>query len=273
MTYDALEHDYSPSCYAHDFQGTLRRQAAAGQRLVERFAPRHLRYADDPAARMDLFVPKGDGAWPLMAFIHGGYWQELDHGAANFLAEYYLSRGMAFASLGYGLAPRVSIETMVTQCGEGLRLLRSRADAFGLTGSWVLGGHSAGAQLACRVAANEARAGDGVPIDTLVLVSGIYDLTPLVTTYVNKPLALDRRRARALSPFHDEPGCLPPMQIVIAEHDTPAFRRQGRDFLDAVRSAGGVAVLEDLEGCDHFDVLEHPRFASITALPGRAATL
>ncbi|SHK76073.1 alpha/beta hydrolase [Halomonas caseinilytica] len=249
---DALDREYSPSHYARDVAATLARQAAMGRQVVERHAPCRLGYGDDPLARLDLFVPRGDGPWPLMAFIHGGYWQELDHTATDFLAERYLARGMAFASLGYGLAPATSIETMGEQCARGLAEARTALDARGGVDAVTLGGHSAGAQLACRVA-DEA----GKDIDALLLVSGVYDLTPLVDTYVNVPLSLDPAQARALSPLFGELTGLPPSRVLIAEHDSPAFRRQGRDFVSALNAAGGRAELVDLPDCDHFDILDH----------------
>lgn len=252
---EALERDYSPSRFARDPQATLARQASLGQQVVTDHGAQRLTYTENPAACLDLFVPEGKGPWPLMAFIHGGYWQELDHTATNFLAERYLARGVAFASLGYGLAPRVSVEMMVEHCRLGVQTLMARASELGLETRLMLGGHSAGAQLACRVAMAEV-ATARTKISSLLLVSGVYDLRPLVETYVNAPLGLDIDRARTLSPRFDDLAELPPTHIVIAEHDTPAFRHQSCDFHAAVQQAGGVSRLEDLAGCDHFDVLE-----------------
>ncbi|MFG6138094.1 alpha/beta hydrolase [Halomonas sp. B23F22_10] len=258
----ARDHAYSPSRFARGVEATLARQAHAGRALAARHRPLELVDGDDADARLDLFLPEGvsgrmsesegGGSWPLMAFIHGGYWQELDHTASDFLAERYLARGMAFASLGYGLAPGTAIETMIAQCARGLAMAREALEARGGAGRVILGGHSAGAQLACRVAA-EAKG----EVDELLLVSGVYDLTPLVDTYINAPLGLDRTRARALSPRFGDLAGLPPCRVVIAERDPPAFRSQGRDFAVALEAAGGVVELTDLAGCDHFDVLDH----------------
>ncbi|MDT8894621.1 alpha/beta hydrolase [Halomonas sp. I1] len=252
MTDEARDHAYSPSRFARDDEATLARQAAEGAELVIRHRPRRLDDGEEPAAQLNLFVPEGAGPWPLMAFIHGGYWQALDHTATDFLAERYLARGMAFASLGYGLAPETSIETMSEQCARGLAVALAALGEYGGAGFVTLGGHSAGAQLACRVAAE-----GGTRLDGLLLVSGVYDLTPLVDTYVNAPLGLDRARARALSPLFGELAELPPSRVMIAEHDPPAFRAQGRDFVAALHAAGREALLVDLPGCDHFDVLDH----------------
>lgn len=262
MSQEALNQEYSPSFYAPDYEAVLARQAARGHALVEAHAPQRLQYGKDPAACLDLFVPEGKGPWPLMVFIHGGYWQELDHTATNFLAERYLALGMAFASVGYGLAPRVSIETMIEQCHQGLSAAVTQLQTQGGHGKLILGGHSAGAQLAFWVATAQAKAGDGPAIDELLLVSGVFDLTPLTDTYVNAALGLDAPRARALSPHFATLSGLPPAHIIIAENDPPAFRRQSHDFSLAVLNAGGVSQLRDLPGCHHFDVLDHLGAAS-----------
>lgn len=272
MTEHNLDQLYSPSHYADDFLATLASQAEAGAALRAERAPITLSYgenaygdkadSDDWAARLHLFVPEHrserTAPWPLMVFIHGGYWQELDHTATDFMARRYLDQGMAFASLGYGLAPRVSIETMVSQCRHGLRALMAQADELGLAPCPLLGGHSAGAHLACQVALAEAAGGDETSIDIaeLLLVSGIYDLRPLVATYVNQPLGLDEARAGTLSPLLAELSRLPPVRLMVAEHDSPAFHRQAEDFAVALRAAGVNVGLEELPGCDHFDVLD-----------------
>ncbi|MCC5903788.1 MAG: alpha/beta hydrolase [Halomonas sp.] len=252
MTQTPQDLAYSPSHFARDFEATLARQAASGHNLVARHQPMTLNVGDDPAACQHVFVPKGDGPWPLMVFIHGGYWQELDNTATDFLAERYLAKGIAFTSLGYGLAPQTSITTMINQCTQGLEAAYSALTNKGGVTSITLGGHSAGAQLAYWVAASCKP-----PIDKLLLVSGVYDLIPLVSTYVNKPLGLDQAQARALSPQFADLNALPPCQIVIAEKDPPTFRQQGHDFVTALRTANIQVELLDLPDCDHFDVLEH----------------
>ncbi|WP_447556303.1 alpha/beta hydrolase [Vreelandella sp. EE22] len=240
---------YSPSRFARDHEATLARQNEAGRTLAVRHAPVSVN-AGDPAG-FNLFIPDGEGPWPLMVFIHGGYWQALDHTATDFLAERYMARGMAFASLEYGLAPDTSIETMIEQCQQGLEAAWYALALRG--GAWTihLGGHSAGAQLAYWVAARGE-----VPIDKLVLVSGVYDLTPLVDTYVNAPLNLNHARARALSPQFGRLNGLPRCQVMIAENDPPTFHQQAKDFVAALLDANVPVDRVDFPGCDHFDVLD-----------------
>ncbi|PRY65821.1 arylformamidase [Vreelandella songnenensis] len=250
MTETPKDIAYSPSRFARDHEATLARQSEAGGALAERHPPVAVNPGE--ADSFNLFIPEGEGPWPLMVFIHGGYWQALDHTATDFLAERYLARGMAFASLEYGLAPETSIKTMIEQCQLGLEAACHALNHHG--GAWGihLGGHSAGAQLAYWVAARGT-----VPIDKLLLVSGVFDLTPLVDTYVNQPLGLSSTQAQALSPRFGRLDQLPPCQVVVAENDPPAFREQSHDFVTALRDAQVQAELLDVPGCDHFDVLDY----------------
>lgn len=247
------EQAYSPSRWARGFKATLTRQAELGTRLRERYPPSRLSYGAGPREGLNLFLPEGEGPWPLMVFVHGGYWQELDAAATDFMAAPWLARGWAFASLGYPLAPGAGIDAMVAACRQGAATLRREASALGLDGCIHLGGHSAGAQLALMSCLGEARL---TGIAGLWLISGIYDLRPLVGTYIDAPLGLDHQRAEQFSPLCQDLKGLPPLTLVHGEFDPPAFRAQGEALHERAR-VGGVAVeLRPLPDCDHFDILE-----------------
>lgn len=249
----AREKAYSPSRWARDFEASLARQAELGARLRERHPPRRLSYGAGPREGLNLFLPEGQGPWPLMVFLHGGYWQELDAAATDFMAVPWLGRGWAFASLDYPLAPGASLEAMVAACRQGMAALRREASALGLNGRLHLGGHSAGAQLALMSCLGEGRLSG---IESLWLISGIYDLRPLVGTYIDAPLGLDDERAARLSPLCQALRGLPPLTLVHGELDPPAFRAQGEALYERARAAGVAVKLCPLPDCDHFDILE-----------------
>lgn len=249
----AREHAYSPSRWARNFEATLIRQAKLGERLRERHSPERLAYGPGAMEQISLFVPESETPRPLMVFLHGGYWQELDATATDFMAAAWLQKGWAFASLDYPLAPGASIEDMVEACRRGVAMLRDTASEHRLDGRIHLGGHSAGAQLALM-----SCLGEGRPrcIDSLWLISGIYDLRPLVGTYINEPLGLNDERAERLSPLCRDLKGLPPLKLVHGELDPPVFRAQGKQLEEVARAKGVTSELVEIKGCDHFDVLE-----------------
>ncbi|GEK49858.1 alpha/beta hydrolase [Vreelandella venusta] len=250
----AREHAFSPSRWARDFEATLDRQAALGERLRESHPPKRLVYGTGPQEGLNLFVPEGEGPWPLMVFLHGGYWQELSAFAIDFMAFHWLEQGWAFASMDYPLAPNASIETMVASCRQGVKALRRESNSLGLNGRIHLGGHSAGAQLALMSCLGPERLSG---IESLLLASGIYDLRPLVGTYIDAPLGLDTERAERLSPLCQALQGLPPLQLVHGEFDPPAFRAQGQTLKAMAQVAGVEAELCTRPECDHFDVIEY----------------
>ncbi len=89
------------------------------------------------------------------------------------------------------------------------------------------------------------------------MVSGVYDLTPLLFTNVNDDIRLDEHGARALSPISQIPSSQIPMVVTVSENDTEEYRRQSLQWASAWAEVPGnlppvmVQVLER----NHFDVL------------------
>lgn len=270
MTRAELDRAYATRSLAPHGDATLQHQAEAGEAVVRDYRPRYLDYdydhgdgageMPDPVrdTSLDLFVPEGEGPWPLVAFIHGGYWQRLDHTAVNFMAPRFLERGMAFASLGYAIAPHAALDEMVVHCMRGLHAILEQAPALNLSGEIHLGGHSAGAQLAAMVPLAGARLSNlpPVPLSSLLLVSGVFDLEPIAQCFVNDALGLELAEARALSPMFLLGPELPATQILYAERDTFEFHRQSLAFAAELAGRGVAVRAACVEDCDHFDILD-----------------
>ena len=238
-----LEQQYAPSSVvggsSAPWEAQYRRRSAAardavGERLVE-------------MAGGSLLVEAGSPDAPLMIFIHGGYWQALSAAESLFPADDLLGLGWAYAALEYPLAPRTSIETMLGECASALaRLAGSRRRRV------VLVGHSAGAHLAAMLALAQR---PPMQIDTLVLISGIYDLRPLVDTSINRALRLDLDGAASLSPLLLPAQAHPDVLVAWGEIETEAFVEQSRSFATHLRSRGsGVRELQ-CSARNHFDVV------------------
>ncbi len=238
---DDLEREYSPSSRAGgsaepfiaDYQA---RSAAARERLAPRVCE---------VGAGTLLVEAGPGA-PLLVFVHGGYWQALSAADSLFLAPAALDRGWSYAAVEYTLAPAATLPAMVEECRTALGAL---AGALAMAPSaTVLSGHSAGAHLAAMVALVQP---SPLPLDLLLLVSGVYDLRPLVHTTVNDPLGLDEPSAAALSPMLLPLTAHPPTLVTWGENDTDAFKAQGRAFAQRL----GAATMES-PGHHHFDIVD-----------------
>lgn len=97
-----------------------------------------------------------------------------------------------------------------------------------------------------------------------LLVSGIYDLEPLISTSQNAPLHMTLEDAQRNSPqlrlevapaWPVGPAC--PVLVLVAQHDSPEFHRQSREFCETLRQVGFEASFQQLPGVDHFDIIEN----------------
>ena len=122
----------------------------------------------------------------------------------------------------------------------------------------ILSGSSAGAHLAACVlqaAADNAQGLNSQLFAQAILFSGVYDLRPLVDTYVNAPLGLNMATAATLSPGLNSNRCLPSCLVVWGANETSEFKRQSQQY--ATFLAADSVPVESLEIAqrNHFDVV------------------
>lgn len=125
----------------------------------------------------------------------------------------------------------------------------------------TIGGHSAGAHLITCLFTNVL----GEPINnkiirSLYLISGVYDLTPLVDTYVNEPLRLTKDEAKIVSPLHQTFGELHNndtlFHVIVGEHETPKFLEQSKLMYEKFKELNFKTDLQIHTNLDHFDIVE-----------------
>ncbi|MFI7194047.1 alpha/beta hydrolase [Nocardia nova] len=272
-----LDREYSPSSCAPGYRDTLsacaRSSAAA---LAELPSRRDLRYGPHPAETLHLF-PVDRATAPLLVFVHGGHWQESSKDDSCFPAPDLIAAGIAFAALGYGLAPARRIGEMVDAVRSGLDWIRAHAEELGIDpGRIVLSGSSAGAHL---VAAALTGAADGQPpVAGACLLSGVYDLEPVRHSYVNDAVRLTAREAHAHSPVHHLPLRAAAIVLARGQHETREYARQQRMFAAALHRAGQRCDELVVAGRDHFDLpldlgrAATPMGAAVRRMLGEPAT-
>ncbi len=271
------EREYSPSsCVGGDYQpfmAAYQEQSAAAREQAQALGGRWVegRYGELPAQRLDICLPParatlGTGARELpvaaLVFIHGGYWQALGAADSLFPAALCVQRGLAFVAVDYTLAPEGTVGGIVAECRAALAWVVANAAALGLDARrLVLAGSSAGAHLAAMVclpqgAQNPSAASQAVaPVRAAILVSGIYELEPLIGTSVNEALGLDEAQAAALSPLRQTLRGFPPTVVCWGDNETAAFKAQSRAMAQALQAAGTPVTRFEVPGRNHFDVI------------------
>lgn len=185
---------------------------------------------------------------PLLVYIHGGYWQRLSAADSLFNAADAVSLGVSLHAVDYTIAPEGTIEEMIEECIVDVECVLDDLAPSKV----VLAGCSAGAHLAAMCVRDPrlARRLDGV-----ALLSGIYDVRPLVVTPTNDPLGLDDARAARLSPL-----LLPAVPTgaavlcAVGRHESGEFIRQNADFAEHLGRAGCRVSSVVVGDRDHFDL-------------------
>lgn len=253
----ALDHAYSPSSVAPDFLHTLKAYGTRSDAVRASLGGGEaLRYG--PGGRETVWLydtPRHDA--PLLVFFHGGYWQEGDARDALFPVPALKASGIAYASIGYELAPEAGVQDIVARCAVALATVLRRHRERHPGARTVLSGSSAGAHLAASMMTIDWRAHgfDTTPFSAAVLLSGVYDLRPLVATYINAPLDMDEATALRCSPlFADLPAAVP-CSLCCGERETAEFGEQSRRMGERLEQAGVATRLLDIADRDHFDIV------------------
>jgi arylformamidase len=261
MSHAKLAQEYSPSScvddfmvYIHDY---INHSKAAFDQLP---CQSDLAYSSNEGEALDYFpVQTGQANAPLVVFIHGGYWQELSKNESCFMAPDIVKQGINLAVVDYTLAPEASINQMIAQCCRAVAWLLQQAQALGFDANKiVIAGSSAGGHLAASVLQAAQQHLHGLTprsIAGAILLSGIYDLRPLVNTYVNEPLKLTDEGAAALSPGLYSNQDLPPCVIAYGSNETQEFKRQSGEYHQQLLSDGVPSTCVEISQRNHFDVV------------------
>jgi acetyl esterase/lipase len=212
--------------------------------------PQHLdlTYGPRERNRIDYFAGKKDA--PVLAFIHGGYWQMRAKETFRFVAEGPLAHGFNVALIAYTLAPEAGLREIVDEVRAAIDYLHANAGVLGFDSArlyvsgWSAGGHLTAATL------------DHPAVRGGVAISGIFDLEPIRLSYLNDKLRLDEADVTALSPLRNLPQASPPLFVVHGTAELAELQRQARELAAARAEARLPGRLVPLEGHNHFTILE-----------------
>lgn len=185
---------------------------------------------------------------PLLIYIHGGYWQRLSAADSLFNADDAVRHGISLHAVEYTLAPHATLDQIINEC-----LIDVAHTIENLQPSRVvLAGCSAGAHLSAMCARDAVIA---PRLDAVVLLSGIYDLRPLVVTPTNDPLHLDENSATSMSPqLLNASTLLKKALLAVGRHESSEFIRQNAEYSEHLLQAGTTTECIVVENRDHFNL-------------------
>ena len=262
---DTLNREYSPSSCVDDINVYIRQyielsRDAKAQANAQGRLHNGLQYGEAETQRLDLYLPSTSPQSKLMVYIHGGYWQELSKEESSFAAPTFQQQGFHYAVIGYTLAPDASLSDIVEENRRAIAWLYTEASRFGYDPEQIyVCGSSAGAHLSMMML--QTKWSDylvdyqGNIIKGVCAVSGIYDLQPLLSTYVNEALKMDSVEAQANSPLLLPLPKAVPIIIAFGANETSEFKRQSQVMAQKLRAHGFAVRYQQIDGRNHFDVI------------------
>ena len=271
-----------PEQFRIDWRGFYERAEARTDAVRARWPHElDLSYGASERQRLDLYLPSStlpdsqSTGWPLLLFLHGGGFREGDPALYGYLAEPFLQRGIAFASVGYRLTPESYLPSTIGDVEDMLAWsLRNLPDRGVDTERLALTGHSAGAILTAHLAVRDdwlaQRALPGDLIKAAIPISGVYDFTDPADRREFFAAGADRSYS---SPIHQLSTTPPAMLIAYgSDENGPQYAADSQRLAEAIRSRGGRAEAQELAGMTHADTADalgdasSPLFGSVMAL-------
>lgn len=221
--------------------------------------------ADVNRNSLNLFLPEGKN-WPTMVFVHGGGWNEGDKNLKvagadvyNNIGRYFASQGIATAVINYGLLPKVDWRAQVLDVAKATGwIYRHIQEYHGDPHAIFLVGHSAGAQLASRVAL------DNSFLNSLGLspqiIRGVIPISGVGYNFLDKEMYqfgqkkdsiqenfhtddISRSFRKKLSPIFYAKRVSPPFLILYAAHDPKEIKHASQKLDTTLMKVGAESQL------------------------------
>jgi len=219
-----------------------------------------LRYGNDPAQKLEMFVPQGaNGSLPVLVFVHGGSWAGGDPHDYRFIARTFCAKGYAVVLAGYRLYPQARFPAMVQDGAAAVRWVHDNAAKLGGDPARVaLMGHSAGAYNVTMLTLDpqwlKAVGLDDTAIRGTVALAGPFDFLPLDSDATINAFG-DAPDLAGTQPINFARQNAPPLLLVTGDADTRVRPRNSQHLSQLLTQAGAPNRPVLLEGVTHEKII------------------
>lgn len=237
--------------------------------------------------KLDIFLPAGNGPFPLVINIHGGAFKFGDKGMVDpLLGKALLEHGYAIASIDYRMSGKAKFPAAVQDAKAAVRYLRANAAKYGLDPNKIVAfGQSAGANIAAMLGTtsgqtefddpNLGNAGVSSDVQAVIDWSGPTDFSKMdeqakaqgcstreqshnaadspESEYLGKPVQQAGDLVTKANPITYIGRNVPPFLIQNGENDCTVAVAQSKLLADALKAAGADVQYDLLKGVGHGD--------------------
>jgi arylformamidase len=256
LTQDELDHAYDQGHWAANVADVQARIIAQSRDVAARMPPHSRRYGPADAQFVDIFAPTDVSSAPVFILIHGGAWRLSMREAFYSPAPSIAAAGCILVVVGFECLRPISMLQMAGQIRQAILWIATEIGAFGgNTRNLHLVGHSSGAHLAA-VALTSDLGAAAASVRSGTLISGLYDLEPVMLSSRRHYIDLTPGQAEALSPIRKADNFVGVGSVWWGSHESPEFARQSQVFAHALRGIGKLGKSGMLPGRNHFEMLE-----------------
>lgn len=230
---------------------------------------KNIAYGPHERNKLDVAVPKGDGPFPLLIWIHGGGWEAGDKAGYGVFAG-QVARGYAIATINYRYSKQAVFPAQIQDAKEAVRFLRKNAKKYHLDSDrFGVGGGSAGGHLAAllgtsggvkELEANKDAKPEESRVQAVFDLFGPADLAKLspagakenaLTRLLGGDTGVKKELAKAGTPQTYITKDDPPFLILHGDADAVVPVKQSEELHEALKKGGVKSELVIVKGGGH----------------------
>lgn len=201
------------------------------------------------------------GIHPVIVFLAGGSFREVDRNVWMPELVYFAKHGYAVASVEYGTSMKTKFPDQIIEIKSAIRFLRAHAADLHLDPKrFAVMGESAGGYFSGLVGltgkTKEYDKGENLAYESSVSAAVTWYLPQVATSVVADPrkgeIPFDAQNYPVLSDLASQDA--PPFLLLHGTADTLVPPKNSEDLYNALVSHGAKADLYEIEGADHADL-------------------
>jgi arylformamidase len=216
-------------------------------------------YGDHPDERLDIFLPETiDGSLPVHIFIHGGYWRANRKEDYAFVADGVLAAGAIAVVIEYSLMPKVRMAHIVDQVRRAAAWVAANIAGHGGEPTRLsASGHSAGAHLTSFLGARGPHETEALttPVRSLLMISGIYQLQPITTSFLQPEINLTASEVERWTPVDAIADTGVARTLAVGADESEPFHKQAETYATQLAASGARTRRFVLPARNHMTII------------------